>query len=63
VRLDTRGREQTAAAGDGAVEARDARRGREAAVGTPACGPDIALKARERRGTARARGSHAATAR
>jgi hypothetical protein len=55
---DTRGRERTAAAGgtcgeavgDGVVEARDARRGREAAVGTPVRGPDITLKAHERRG-------------
>jgi hypothetical protein len=39
------------------------RRGKRGTVGTPALGPDRALKARERRGAARACGSHAAMAR
>jgi hypothetical protein len=56
---DTRGRERTAtvggvsgeAVGGGAVGVRHARqRGREAAVGTPACGPDSVFKARVQRG-------------
>jgi hypothetical protein len=69
-RSDTCGRERIAAASgargeavdDDTVGARDARRGREAAVGTLARGPDSALKVREWRDAAWARGSHAATA-
>jgi hypothetical protein len=71
-RSDTRGRERTAvvsgAHGEvvsgGAVGAHHARlRGQEAAVRTSARGPNSAFKARVWRGAARARGSHAATAR